>query len=610
VNWIETKSGRLSRRRFLQGAGGAAMAAASAPLGLDAIDANAGTGGYQLEAYALGAADGAQLQLAVLGGGAPPEEFREVRIRSASASGPARAWALRAVAAPGGMAVVDLGDSQLLDTVSVQVLVSDQSRIRVLRAVTQVTDAAVNPRTVLMSGFTGFGGQMNMHLYTALNDPSRGFTGNEPPKELPDVEAKVEALKPGLVRIFLSPNNYIPEYQNRMDSFVKTVGLAHRAGAIVNITWWFLERAPGDDPVQQQALMEKDMREFADTLSDLVVNRGYTSVRQITLQNEVNTTWITPELYEQYYRRLDAYLRQAGLREHIAFVGGDLVHNNQEIWFSYLADHMGDVLDGWSVHIYWNYYQTYYMQQRLSDISAIYQSIDPAKRKPISITEYGVRGYKTLNGEPIMDVNPYRNGALTNTAAGYYIDPDGTMTPITQTVISAFQHAWFALQAVNTGFSGLAKWDLYRAQYDFSYQDHSTIGYLFDPEPGQERWPLRPVYYVVWLMANATGPGWRALGVDRAAGGPEANLITAFAGPSGEQTLFALSTDSASASFSIGNLPRRTEFDVRVWNGAGDGAIASAGRVSSTESGVLAVDAPAQSMVCLTTVPLPAPPQR
>jgi hypothetical protein len=561
---------------------------------------------FSLDVYALrGPQDtSAKLYMTVLPADeqtTPAETLKNVQVKVFGTNGQLATTEYMNVPSPGGRAVVDLGDVPLHDAISVQVLEQTGQNVNteVLKGATTVTEFAVNPRHVVASDFEGFGGQMNMHLYTALNDPSRGFIGNLPPEDVGNLETKVKNMRPGLCRIFLSPANYDPANQNRMDSFYKTVALAQQAGALVNVTWWFIDRAPKDDPAVQQSLMQQDMREFADTLVDLVKNHGLTAVRQITIQNEVNTSWVTPDLYEQYYRLLDQYLRDAGLRDQIKFVGGDLVINNQLTWFTYMAQHMGDVLDGWSVHIYWNYWDTAYMQQRLDGILSIYNDLPQAERKPLSITEYGVRGIKTLNGSPILDVNPYRNEAKTQTLAGYYQNGDGSITPVNETNIAAFEQAWFNMLSVNKGFTGLSKWDFYRAQYDFTYQDHSLIGYLFNPTTGEDRWPLRPAYYMEWLMANITGQHWQILGYNGASG---AKLISPFRGSSGDLTVFAMSADQAAASFSVGDLPVNTEFKVLFWNAGGDGKTTSATNVNSGSTGTVTVDAPAGSVVGLTTV--------
>jgi len=563
-------------------------------------------GPLTLDAYALrGPQDqGAKLYLSVVDQNAQqvPQQFANVRVEVASPNGQQLSTTnYTNVDASTGQAVIDLGDVPLSDVVSVHAdaAAHEAGSAAVLNGKTAVTEFAVNPGQVVVPDFEGYGAQMNGYVYTAQNDPTRGFVGNEPPEDIGNLEAKVKDMKPGLSRIFLSPAAYLPANQNLMDSFYKTVELAQQAGAKVNITWWFIDRAPKDDPTVQQQLMQQDMQEFASTLVDLVTNHGLTAVQQITIQNEVNTSWVKPQLYEQYYRLLDQELRNAGIRDHIKFVGGDLVINNQLTWFNYMATHMGDVLDGWSVHIYWNYWDTAYMQSRLNGILAIYNAIPVEERKPLSITEYGVRGIKTLNGKTIMDVDPYRKGALTATLAGYYQDASGNITPVNETNTVGFEQAWFNMLSVNDGFTGMSKWDFFRAQYDFTYQDYSLIGYLFNPAPGQDRWPLRPSYYMEWLMANTTGQHWQVLGYSGTSG---TKLITPFRSPTGALTLFALSSDQATGSVSIGNLPRGTEFRVLLWNADGTGKVTDGGRVNAEGNGTVTVSMPAGGMVALTTL--------
>jgi hypothetical protein len=540
----------------------------------------------------------AKLYLKLSAGAAASQPLAAVRVSVIGPDGqPQEPTTYTQVAAPNGQAVIDIGNVPLLAPLSVQVTIGQAEGARVLNGTTAVTEFAVTPDNVVVPDFEGFGSQMNMHLYTALNDPAKG-TGNLPPADLPNVEEKVKELKPGLVRIFLSPANYDAANQNRMDSFYKTVALAQQAGANVNITWWFIERS--SNATTQQTLIQKDMQEFAATLTDLIVNQNLTAVQQITIQNEVNTSGLTQPLYEQCYRLLDQNLRTAGIRDRIKFVGGDLVINNQASWFQYMAAHMGDVLDGWSSHIYWNYWDTAYMQARLSGILSIYNSIPAAQRKPLSITEYGVRGYKTIGGVTVKLPDPYRNGTLVAFEPGMYVDADGNQTIISEMNIAAFEQAWFNILAAQDGFIGLAKWDMYRAQYDFGYQDHSLIGYVFDPQPGQDRWPLRPAYYMEWLMANTTGQHWQVLGQQGTSG---AKLVAPFRSPGGDLTLFALSSDQSETSFTIGNLPRGAEFNVLVWNADGAGDVSEVGTVNSGGSGIVNVRAPAGSLLALTTVP-------
>jgi hypothetical protein len=134
-----------------------------------------------------------------------------------------------------------------------------------------------------------------------------------------DLEAKVKALEPQLVRVFF---HEIQEKQSpdRMASFIETVELAQQAGATINITYHTAANAK----LQPAAYMA----EFAGVLEDLVRTRGYTNVRWVTIQNEPDSTLVTLEQYNALYRALHAELVARGLRGHIGLMGGDLVESS------------------------------------------------------------------------------------------------------------------------------------------------------------------------------------------------------------------------------------------------------------------------------------------
>ncbi len=576
-------------------------------------------GQYALDVYALrGTQDtSAKLYVSVTtndGQAVGSESFDSVNVQVQTPAGQlvSETGYTNIVSATGSPAVIDLGDVPLSDVVLVHAkgIAGADAVPVVLNGMTAVTEFAVNARQIVVPDFEGYGAQMNGYVYTAQNDPTRGFTGNEAPEEMSNLESKVEAMHPGLSRIFISPAAYLPGNQNLMDSNYKTIELAQKAGADVNITWWFLTHA-SNDVATEETYIDADMQNFATTVNDLVKNHGITVIKELTIQNEPDSVGYIKAnmaLYEYAYRRLDFYLKEDGIRNQIRLVGGDLVLNGQAPFFLYMAQHMDDVLDGWSEHIYWNYYDAGYMITRLNGILAYMDTLksEGYNTKPLSVTEYGVRGYKTQNGVTIKDADPYRNGTLVATAAGYYVNTDGSLTPINETNIAGYQQAWFNMVSLNDGFIGMSKWDLYRAQYDFSYQDFSLIGYLFNPAPGQDRWPLRPAYYMEWLMANTTGQHWQVLGQS---GSSSADLVTPFRGPNGELTLFAMKTDETAGAITIGDLPRGTEFHVLVWNGDGSGKVNDGGQVNAARTGTVSVNVPAGGMVALTTMTTAAPPQ-
>ena len=81
---------------------------------------------------------------------------------------------------------------------------------------------------LLVPSLGGYGFQFNGHLYAPITNP--------PPATLPDLESKVKALEPQLVRIFYNENweananNAHPEWPQNLESFKDTVALAERVG--------------------------------------------------------------------------------------------------------------------------------------------------------------------------------------------------------------------------------------------------------------------------------------------------------------------------------------------------------------------------------------------
>jgi hypothetical protein len=484
--------------------------------------------------------------------------------------------------------------------VELSVLVSDVSPTETdatnnaRNATVDVTENELAVSRLVLGSLGGYGVQMNGHVFAGVLPA--------PPASIPDLEAKVKGLEPQLVRIFYSEaQEAIPE---RMASFIETVQLAQDAGATIDITYQSADRAKLN-PV-------KFMGDFATVLDNLVRVRGLTNVRWVTVQNEPNSTRVTLEQYEALYRTLDARLVALGLRDQIKLMGGDLVETgdgnvpnpDQHTWWDYMSQHMNDVLDAYSVHIYWNYWDIPRMEFRLKDVRQIVMEELPADaRKPIYITEFGVRGIVKLpDGTTVPQPGNWEDG-----------------TPTARTNIAAFQQLWFCLAAAQLGYAGVVKWDAYWGKYDSTYRAaHYLIG------PPEEGWPLFPAYHAFRLLLQTTQRGWQVLGVDpwvdddwklsaegAADDQPEKELV-AYRGPAGELTLLGLDShgrdlNAASAekpAYSIGGLPPSTTFNLAVWNGDGTGQNSIAGTVITNAAGVARFAVPLQAAFALTTVPV------
>jgi hypothetical protein len=315
----------------------------------------------------------------------------------------------------------------------------------------------------------------------------------------------------------------------------------------------------------------------------------------VTLFNEPNTTQRTLPQYEQVYRLLDRELRARGLRDRVRFMGGDLIRSTtgdpQIEWFRYMARNMGDLLDAWSVHVYWNFWEPDKIDDRLlHEVRAIYDVIPEGQRRPLYITEFGVRGIGTFEGED-------------NFEPGFW--PDGT--PMSATNAAAFQQAWFNIRATQLAFSGTVKWDLYPAKYDSGTQDHSTLG------PAADGWPERPVYHVLQLMALTTEPrGGSIVEMVRGPGADRSKLLTAYVSPAKDITILGLdrdggdisTTSNTPVSYSVAGLPPNSFFRLLVWNGDGTGTTVDKGFLTTSPEGTVAFSVPLDAVFALTNAPI------
>jgi hypothetical protein len=406
---------------------------------------------------------------------------------------------------------------------------------------------------VIASGFVGYGGQMNNNLYAAIS-AEHGVTG----ENVKDAEDKVVALAPDHVRVFWDPDGD----PDRTASFERVVELAQRAGATINVTWW---HGPYPDPDVQ-------MKAFADQLAHLIQDRQLDGVRAITIQNEVNSTSIPQATYQELYRSLDGHLRALGLRDRIAFVCGDLIRDGQRSWLEYMAANMADVCDAYSIHIYWDYFDTSKLVDRLTEVRALVDALPAAGQKPLEVTEFGVRG-EMADGEP--QPGRYSDGQLLG-----------------RTNENGFQHAWFNILAARLGYVSTLKWDVYFAMYDNNLQYYGMIG--IPPE-----WFLKPVYFATQAFTRTTEPGWD---IARVSGEQAFGLVSALRGPRGDTTVFALNKDSAARSYSVSGLPPGVPFRLVVWHGEGDGRLTAEQEIVSTDDCRVEFTVPRRSFAAITTL--------
>jgi hypothetical protein len=423
------------------------------------------------------------------------------------------------------------------------------------------SEFTVNTGTVLQTDFVGSGTEYNQNLYATISAVDGITTGN-----VGLLESKVRTLDSQIVRIFYdSKGEDTGTYPDYMASFEQTVALAQSSGAEINITYW---HGPYTNITTQ-------MQAFANELYRLKVTLGYSNVKYVTIQNEVNSTSITQSDYETFYRTLNTQLTTLGIKSGIKFIGGDLLLTNQQSWFDYMDDHMTDILDGYSIHIYWDYDDVQYGIDRLDGVRTIINGLSPAGQKPVYIMEYGVRGEKTTCA--------YDPGCL-----------NGTSTPIGDTIVSAYEHAEFTMNAMKRKFVALTKWDAYKAKYDNGTQYHSEIG------SGTDGYPLKPVYNATRLFTHTANSHWNLVSVTGSVSG---KIVNALKDPSSSNlAVYALNDTGATTTISFNGVGANTAFRLFVWNENGDGGITDKGTVSADFIGHIQVRLNSQSFAAFTTL--------
>ena len=409
----------------------------------------------------------------------------------------------------------------------------------------------------------GFGAQFNPYLYATPNFAPDGDV-NE--RNVADLERKLIALRPQHVRIFFAlewwdgKRDGIAKDDRRIKaSFLRTAQLAQRCGATINLTYW---HGPWPQPEQQAA-------RFADVVKELRTKHELTAIRFVTLQNEPNLHNFDMGKLATIYRAFDARARRIGIRDDVQVIGGDLVHNGQEKWFAHLAEHQ-PFLDGYGVHVYWDYWDTAKLLRRVGEIPPIVAALPPRARKPLYVTEFGVRGKRDTPGnEP-----------------GLY-EPDGRF--ITDVPLQGTQIAWFMMESINRGYVATVQWDAYTAWYD-RYMNYGIVG------GARDGWPLRPAYHVLRMFTHTTQPGWRAVRVEGVA---EDVLVAATRGKGSEVTVYALNRSPNPRTIALAGLAAGTPVQRWDWNERGDGTSSEPVRIS-TAPGATMLNVPARGVACVT----------
>ena len=243
---------------------------------------------------------------------------------------------------------------------------------------------------------------------------------------------------------------------------------------------------------------------------------------------------------------------------------------------------MATLLDGYSSHIYWDYWDKVKPVDRLSGVADLLSNMQGQGIKPCYITEYGVRGEKS---------------------GGAFNDPGylrGTDTPIGRTNECALRHVTFHINALNYGFAGLVKWDCYKAKYDNGNQYFPVIG------SGTDGYPLYPSYWMTWAFTHSCQPGWKVLSATSVV--PSAHkLCAAMSDGVSNYTIYAQTTATVQTPFVISGIPANKKFRVLAWNDDLMGGLTELEPVTSDAEGVVRFNVKPDGFITLTTIDFTLP---
>jgi hypothetical protein len=433
----------------------------------------------------------------------------------------------------------------------------------------------------------GFGAQFNTNLFTM-----QGESSSLSAEERRVLDARIGALRLGHSRIFVRPLARGAGSLQRK-ALMSTIELAQQAGANVNLTWWkgpFPHEPQRDHARKRKKLME----DFAGIIRE--ARKDFDCVTHVTIMNEVNSYDIakqgkvrkTMELYDSLYRDLDDALKQLSLRDSVELVGGDLVEqglrkagygpSDQDDWLEFMRSEMKDVLNGYSIHVYWEPHSRQFPKKSTDRLTHL---ANLEIEKPIYITEYGVR---RLAADP-------RPGTFDGT-------PNGTK--MEQSPEVAFQHAWFNALAPQCGCTGLVKWILYKTSKRDEFGEWGMIG----PRRGPSG-PFHPsaICDVTRLFNQLIGPNWTAdrFSLDEA----RTLLASAFKGPSGGQSVVVLSSTAEAQQVRLDGLKENGSYDTVDWDAGGTGTLNPPTQVTADAQGRTTITVPRHGLVALSTRPLP-----
>ena len=362
--------------------------------------------------------------------------------------------------------------------------------------------------------------------------------------------------------------------------------VCHELGVDVNLTWW--GAAAGDwlsyPDCGDWISAPNDLSEMAENIVTVLryvkEQKGYDCVKGVILQNEPSYSFkvsggaVDFDYYVQYYKTVDAYLKEAGLREGVKLIGAD---DAQSLgWYCRAYDALKDTCDAFDSHTYSWSYDMSYLDDMIDEF--VHGRTDYSTEKPFFFGEFG-----------------------DGSAQGAYAAAS------TETYGRGLFVASMAVNSLGAGAAGLSYWPLHDVYYyynetggdNYGLMSMGLIGYKTDGA-----WSYRPTYYAWGLLCNMIPKGSEIYPVT----GEDGNLIDAVCvkSPEGAWSLIAVNRSAAEQVVKISTDLFDCEMDSYLFSESTlptDGSqIAADGKVTA-ENGTYSITLPAYSFKVLNGAP-------
>ena len=443
----------------------------------------------------------------------------------------------------------------------------------------------------------GLGCEWDPKLLLPVNR-ERGITD----EDLELIKQRMQEMGLQSVRMMIMPEWFEPANDNddphsadfanfRWDSeegkcTLEYLRVCHELGVDVTLTWW--GAATGDwlsypdcgDWISAPNDLDEMAENIVTVLRYIREVKGYDCVKGVILQNEPSYSFkvsggaVDFDRYVQYYKTVDTYLKDAGLREGVKLIGAD---DAQSLgWYCRAYDALKDTCDAFDSHTYSWSYDMSYLDDMIDEF--VHGRTDYSTEKPFFFGEFG-----------------------DGSAQGAYAAAS------TETYGRGLFVASMAVNSLGAGAAGLSYWPLHDVYYyynetggdNYGLMSMGLIGYKTDGA-----WSYRPTYYAWGLLCNMIPKGSLVYPVT----GEDGNLIDAVCvkAPDGTWTLIAVNRSAAEQTVKISTGMFDCEMNAYLFSEdtlPTDGSqIATDGKVAA-ENGVYTVTLPPYSFRVLNGKP-------